>query len=163
MCCRKSYVKSTRFEAVAVNPYSLVSNPLVVWISPPPPPPSQSLLVGSGPGAEVSYRVYVDSGYVFAVMTALAPLCPLLGFCCLLYFIIIVPMMRWLIVFAYRPVFDGGGAKWPSLHHIIVSSLILGQVSFRIVRMLAFCRIYHKISFLSIASGLNLYSLIFLL
>ena len=83
----------------------------------------------SGPGAEVPYRIYVDSGYVFACMTALAPLCPLIGPFALLYYIVISPMLRWLVVFAYRPRFDGGGDKWPKLHHIIVTSLLLGQVS----------------------------------
>lgn len=62
-------------------------------------------------------------------MTALAPLCPLLGPICLLYMIIVVPMLRWLLVFGYRPAFDGGGDKWPKLHHMIVTSLLLGQVS----------------------------------
>mmetsp|Transcript_11058 Transcript_11058/g.28047 ORF Transcript_11058/g.28047 Transcript_11058/m.28047 type:complete len:1293 (+) Transcript_11058:181-4059(+) len=86
------------------------------------------LMKEGGPGAEVPYRFYVDSGYVFASMTALAPLCPMLGVSCLMYFIIIIPVLRWLLVFAYRPKFDGGGDKWPTLHHIIVSSLILGQI-----------------------------------
>merc|ERR1719491_844701 len=31
------------------------------------------------------------------------------------------------MVFSYRPKFDGGGSKWPQLHHIIISSLLLGQ------------------------------------
>ena len=83
----------------------------------------------SGLGCEVPYRIYVDSGYTFACITALAPLCPLLGLVCLLYMIIVVPMLRWLLVFVYRPAFDGGGDKWPKLHHMIVTSLLLGQVS----------------------------------
>ena len=83
----------------------------------------------SGPGSEVPYRIYVDSGYVFACMTSLAPLCPLVAPFGLMYFVILSPMLRWLMIFAYRPIFDGGGDKWPQLHHIIVTSLVLGQVS----------------------------------
>lgn len=81
-----------------------------------------------GPGIDAYYRIYVDSGYVFACMSALAPICPLLGFACLLYFVIITPMLRWVMVFTFRPRWDGGGDKWPRLHMIIVSSLILGQI-----------------------------------
>jgi hypothetical protein len=83
----------------------------------------------SGPGPEVPYRIYVDSGYVLSCMTALAPVCPLIGPFALLYFIILSPMLRWLMVFAYRPTFDSGGDKWPKLYHIVISSLLLGQVS----------------------------------
>jgi len=86
------------------------------------------MLKGGGPGAEVPYRIYVDSGYILACMTSLAPLCPLIGPFVLLYFVIISPMLRWLMVFGYRPKFDGGGDKWPHLHHIVVTSLLLGQL-----------------------------------
>mmetsp|Transcript_45072 Transcript_45072/g.50860 ORF Transcript_45072/g.50860 Transcript_45072/m.50860 type:complete len:158 (-) Transcript_45072:32-505(-) len=44
------------------------------------------------------------------------------------YFIIVVPMLRFMVVFAYRPVFEGGGDKWPKLHHIIITSLLLSQL-----------------------------------
>jgi len=37
-------------------------------------------------------------------------------------------MLRWLLVFGYRPTFDGGGDKWPYLHHMIITSLLLGQL-----------------------------------
>jgi len=86
------------------------------------------MLKGGGPGAETPYRIYVDSGYIFACLTALAPVCPLVGTLGLFYFIAISPMIRWLLVFAYRPKFDGGGNKWPKLHHIIISSMLFGQL-----------------------------------
>lgn len=86
------------------------------------------MFTGGGSGDCVPYRIYIDNGYVFACMTALAPLCPLIGPCALLYFTMVAPMLRWLLVFQYRPDFDGGGDKWPKLHHIIMTSLILGQV-----------------------------------
>lgn len=83
----------------------------------------------SGPGSQVPYRIYVDHGYIFACMIALGPLCPLIGPFGLFYFIIIAPMIRWVLVFEYRPIFDGGGDKWPKLHHMIFTSVLLGQVS----------------------------------
>ena len=83
----------------------------------------------SGPGGIVPYRIYTDSGYIFSCLVAMAPLCPLLGIFGLLYFIISSSITRWLLVFTYRPQFDSGGAKWPVLHHIIITSLIVGQVS----------------------------------
>jgi len=87
------------------------------------------ILKGGGSGSEVPYRIYVDSGYVLACMMSLAPLCPLLGPVCLMYFVIVAPFLRWLLVFAYRPKFDGGGDKWPKLHHMIITSMLLGQLT----------------------------------
>ena len=84
----------------------------------------------SGPGPEMPYRIYVDIGYVFSCVTTLAPVCPLIGPFALLYFIILAPMIRWMAVFAYRPKFDSGGDKWPKLYHIIITSLLIGQVSY---------------------------------
>lgn len=86
------------------------------------------LLKGGGPGIEVPYRIYIDGGFVFACMIAIAPLCPLVGLVGILYFAIVSPMLRWLMVFTYRPRWDGGGDKWPNLHYIIITSLLLGQL-----------------------------------
>ena len=83
----------------------------------------------SGPGAELPFRIYVDSGWILSAMTTLAPVCPLIGPFALFYFVALAPMLRFLVVFAYRPKFDSGGDKWPNLHHIVISSLLLGQVS----------------------------------
>lgn len=58
----------------------------------------------------------------------MAPLCPLLGSFGLIYFIVISPILRWLVVFTYRPQFDAGGIFWPKLHNVIITSLLLGQV-----------------------------------
>ncbi len=82
----------------------------------------------SGPGAAIDYRTYVDSGYVLSAMTALAPVCPLIGPFAFLYFVMLSPMIRFMVVFAYRPRFDSGGDKWPKLHHMVITSLLLGQV-----------------------------------
>jgi len=93
---------------------------------------------GGGPGLQVPYRIYVDHGYIFACMIALGPLCPLIGPFALIYFIIIAPMIRWVLVFEYRPIFDGGGDKWPKLHEIIVTSVLLGQFMTSIVFFLKY-------------------------
>jgi len=82
----------------------------------------------SGLGNEVPPRLYIDLGYIFACMMSLAPLCPLIGPVAFIYYAIAAPMLRWLLVFTYRPKFDGGGDKWPELHHIIITSMLLGQV-----------------------------------
>jgi hypothetical protein len=68
---------------------------------------------GGGPGGPVPYRIYVDSGVVFLCIVALAPACPLIAPAGLVYFLVISPMLRWLLVFVYRPDFDGGGGRWP--------------------------------------------------
>jgi hypothetical protein len=62
-------------------------------------------------------------------IAALAPACPVIAPAGMIYFIVVIPMLRWLLVFVYRPKFDGGGDKWPYLHDMVISSLILGQVS----------------------------------
>jgi TM2 domain-containing membrane protein YozV len=46
----------------------------------------------------------------------------------MLYYLIVQPILRWLLIFVYRPKYDGGGDKWPQLHQIIISALMLGQV-----------------------------------
>lgn len=67
-------------------------------------------------------------------IAALAPACPVVAPAGMIYFIVVIPMLRWLLVFVYRPRFDGGGDKWPYLHDMVISSLILGQV-----RAIMFC------------------------
>jgi hypothetical protein len=62
-------------------------------------------------------------------ITSLAPVCPLIAPAALLYYAVCQPMLRWLLVFVFKPKYDGGGDKWPQLHQIIISSMILGQVS----------------------------------
>jgi hypothetical protein len=86
----------------------------------------------SGPGCPTPYRLYVDSGVVLMCITSLAPVCPLIAPATMVYFGVCQPMLRWLLMFVFNPKYDGGGEKWPQLHQIIISSLILGQVSLRI-------------------------------
>jgi hypothetical protein len=89
---------------------------------------SHRLFPYSGPGGPPPYRIYVDSGTVFMCITALAPTCPVVAPFALIYYVVISLMLRWLLIFVYRPRYDGGGNKWPALHEIIISSLVLGQV-----------------------------------
>ncbi|MGK3757857.1 MAG: hypothetical protein ACI8RD_010171 [Bacillariaceae sp.] len=69
------------------------------------------VLKGGGIGRDVPYRIYVDSGYIFACLISMSPMVPLLGPFCLLHFTIVSPILRWLLVFTYRPKFDSGGGK----------------------------------------------------
>jgi hypothetical protein len=86
------------------------------------------LMRGGGPGGPPPYRIYVDSGTAHMCIVAMAPVCPLIAPLALLYYIVILLMLRWLLVFVYRPWYDAGGNKWPALHEIVVSSTIFGQV-----------------------------------
>jgi len=83
---------------------------------------------GGGPGGPPPYRIYIDSGVVFMCLTSLAPACPILAPAALLYYIMFIPMLRWLHVFVYRPFYDGGGNRLPVIHEILISSLILSQI-----------------------------------
>jgi hypothetical protein len=85
-------------------------------------------LFSSGPGGPVPYRIYVDSGVVFLCVVALAPVSPLIAPAALLYFLVFSPMLRWLLIFVYRPDHDGGGQRWPLIFEIFMSAMILAQV-----------------------------------
>ena len=80
------------------------------------------------PGGPPPYRIYIDSGVVFMSLTSLAPACPIIAPAALLYYIMFIPMLRWLHIFVYRPFYDGGGSKLPVIHEILISCLILSQI-----------------------------------
>ena len=86
-------------------------------------------------------------------ITSLAPVAPLLAPFTTLYYLIFIPMLRWLNIFVYRPKvrcnrayvllvsrttpdtpgpccsqYDAGGIRFPIYHDIVISSLILGQL-----------------------------------
>jgi len=61
-------------------------------------------------------------------LTSLAPACPIIAPAALLYYIMFIPMLRWLHIFVYRPFYDGGGSKLPVIHEILISCLILSQI-----------------------------------
>jgi len=83
---------------------------------------------GGGPGGPPPYRINVDSGTVFMCITTLAPVAPIIAPFATLYYVIFIPMLRWLHIFVYRPKYDAGGSRLPIYHEIIISSLILGQM-----------------------------------
>eukprot|EP00980_Cylindrotheca_fusiformis_P009792 scaffold2156_cov115-Cylindrotheca_fusiformis.AAC.17 len=83
---------------------------------------------GGGAGGPLPYRLYVDAGLVFLCIVALAPASPIVapvGFC---YFLVATPILRWLLIFVYRPMYDGGGMRWPLLHQILISALVTSQI-----------------------------------
>lgn len=83
---------------------------------------------GGGPGGPLPFRIYVDSGAVFLCVVALAPACPLVAPAGMLYYLVFSPVIRWLLIFVQRPEYDGGGKRWPILHEILVSSMVVAQV-----------------------------------
>jgi hypothetical protein len=83
---------------------------------------------GGGPGGQTPYRLYIDGGLVFLCATALAPASPLLAPCALIYFLICGPLTTRNLIFVYRPNLDAGGARWPFLFEILMSSLFVGQI-----------------------------------
>jgi hypothetical protein len=60
-------------------------------------------LLKKRPGGPPPYRINVDSGVVFMCITSLAPVAPLIAPFATLYYMIFIPMLRWLNIFVYRP------------------------------------------------------------
>ena len=61
-------------------------------------------------------------------ITSLALACPIIAPVATLYYMMFIPMLRWLHIFVYRHFYDGGGNRLPVIHEILISSLILGQI-----------------------------------
>jgi hypothetical protein len=61
------------------------------------------VLRGGGPGGQLPYRVYVDSGVVLLCLFALAPAAPLVAPAAFSYFLLATPMLRRNVIFVYRP------------------------------------------------------------
>jgi hypothetical protein len=93
-------------------------------------------LNGGGPGGPIPYRIYIDSGVVFLCTVALGPICPLLAPVSALYFLFCVPLLRRNCIFIYRPTFDAGGALWPFLADICLTSMIFAQVFLTVIMAL---------------------------
>ena len=83
---------------------------------------------GSGAGAPLPFRVYVDSGVVLLCLHALAPASPLVALFVFFYFLFSTPMLRRNVIFMYRPKFDAGGIRWPFLFDMSISSMFVGQI-----------------------------------
>jgi len=82
---------------------------------------------GGGSGGPIPYRIYVDSGVVMLCLLALAPASPLIAIAAFVYFLFCVPMLRWVLIFLYKPRFDIGGARFPFIFDMCVSGMIAGQ------------------------------------
>lgn len=83
---------------------------------------------GGGPGGPTPFRIYVDSGVIFLCVVGLSPMVPIVAPIATIYFIVVQPMLRWLLIFVYRPRYDTGGDKWPLCHQIVISALIMAQI-----------------------------------
>ena len=83
---------------------------------------------GGGSGGPIPYRIYVDSGVVLLCLLALAPASPLIAIAAFVYFLFSVPMLRWVLIFLYKPKFDIGGARFPFIFDMIVSGILAGQI-----------------------------------
>lgn len=59
---------------------------------------------------------------------ALAPASPLISAAAFLYFLFAVPMLRWTLIFLYKPKFDIGGQRFPFLCDMFFSGIFVGQV-----------------------------------
>lgn len=96
----------------------------------PENPTERFFFIGSsgGPGGPTPYRIIVDSGVVLLCTIALAPSSPLVALAALVYFIVCEPLMRRNLILVYRPQFDAGGARWPYMFDIVISSLLYGGV-----------------------------------
>lgn len=84
-------------------------------------------------------------------ITSLAPTAPIIAPFATLYYMIFIPMLRWLHIFVYRPKYDAGGSRFPIYHDIIISSLILGQV------LVAACILLKQ----AIISGFCIFAMVF--
>jgi len=85
-------------------------------------------LQGGGSGGPIPFRIYVDAGVVMLCLLALAPASPLIAIAAFVYFLFCVPMLRWVLIFLYKPKFDIGGARFPFIFDMCVSGMIAGQI-----------------------------------
>jgi len=83
---------------------------------------------GGGPGGTTPYRIYIDGALVFLCAVTLAPAAPLLAPFATVYFIWSLPVLKRNLVYMYRPNFDAGGARWPFLFEMLMTSILVGQV-----------------------------------
>jgi len=58
----------------------------------------------------------------------LAPVAPIIAPFAVIYFLIVAPLLRYAVIFTYKPLFDSGGARWPFLFEMIIISILSGQI-----------------------------------
>mmetsp|Transcript_10248 Transcript_10248/g.24562 ORF Transcript_10248/g.24562 Transcript_10248/m.24562 type:complete len:475 (+) Transcript_10248:98-1522(+) len=88
----------------------------------------QRAVRGGGAGPPIPYRIYVDSGVVLLCLFALAPASPLIAPAACLYFLLCLPLLRWTMIFLYKPKFDVGGGRFPFIFDVCVSGMLVGQI-----------------------------------
>lgn len=88
---------------------------------------------GGGPGGAIPYRLYIDGALVFLCAVTLAPAAPLLAPFATIYFYWSQPILKRNLVYVYRPNFDAGGARWPFLFEMLITSLLVGQIMMTIM------------------------------
>ena len=81
-----------------------------------------------GTGGRLPYRWYVESAIVFLFVMALAPAAPLVAPIALLYFIVCTPILRYVVIFTFKPPYDSGGSRWPMLFDMIITSMVVSQI-----------------------------------
>lgn len=59
---------------------------------------------------------------------ALAPASPLIAPAAFAYFLFCTPLLRWTMIFLYKPKFDMGGGRFPFIFDICVSGMVTGQI-----------------------------------
>ncbi|CAJ1945572.1 unnamed protein product [Cylindrotheca closterium] len=88
----------------------------------------QRAVRGGGAGPPIPYRIYVDSGVVLLCLFGLAPASPLIAPAACLYFLLCLPLLRWTMIFLYKPKFDVGGGRFPFIFDVCVSGMVVGQI-----------------------------------
>jgi hypothetical protein len=83
---------------------------------------------GGGAGNRVPYRIFIEGGGVLLFVLALAPAAPIVAPMAVLYFIICNPILRYTLLFAYKPVYDAGAIRFPFLFEMCISSLVVSQI-----------------------------------
>lgn len=83
---------------------------------------------GGGAGNRVPYRWYVESGMVLMFVLALAPAAPIVAPFAVLYFLVCNPIIRYVLIFTYKPSFDAGGRRFPFLFEMAMSSMLVSQI-----------------------------------
>ena len=59
---------------------------------------------------------------------ALAPASPLIAPAAFVYFLFCTPLLRWTMIFLYKPRFDMGGSRFPFIFDMCVSGMVVGQI-----------------------------------
>lgn len=65
---------------------------------------------------------------VLMFVLALAPAAPILAPFAVMYFIVCNPILRYILIFTYKPQFDAGGVRFPFLFEMIMSSMFVSQI-----------------------------------